>query len=162
MAVSNNPAHMFAAPIPGAGLTKTPNSAPWQAPAQFTDMHKALTFTWNVILKDTDTVMQIVTFLKHGVAIVEIVNTFLFAGVAGGKWSLDLALLMYQTFAHQIETVARMHGVKDYTFKRINPKTSQFMQEYKQYLQEPLTQPVKQEATKSLIATGLGLDKGTK
>jgi len=159
MAVSNDPKHMFAAPVPGAGLTKTPNSSPWQQPAQFTDLHKALTYTWNVVLKDADTVMQITTFLKGGVAITELVNTFLFAGVAGGKWSLDLAMLMYQTFAHQIETIAKLHGVK-YTFKRVNPKTSQFMKEYSQYLKEPDSEPVKAEAKKSLIATGLGLDKG--
>jgi hypothetical protein len=155
MAVSNNPHDMFAAPIPGASLTKTPGSSPWNSsPPQFTDMHKALSYTWNVVLKDPDAVMQILTFLKGGVAITELVNTFLFAGVAGSKWSLDLALLMYQTFAHQIETIAKMHKV-EYTFKRVNPTTAKFIIDYKTYLKEPETEPVKAEA-KSLFG---GLNK---
>lgn len=156
MAVSNDPKHMYANPIPGASLTKTPNSAPWQQAPQFTDLHEALTYMWNTVFKDPDTVMQVAVFLKGGVAVTEIVNTFLFAGVAGSKWSLDLALLMYQTVCHQIEVIAKIRGIK-YTFKRVNPKTATFVKEYGHYLDEPAKEPLKKAATK-MFATGLGLD----
>ena len=150
MAVSNRPDQMYAAPIPGASLTKTPQSSPWQSsPPQFTDLHKALTYLWNGPLKQPDAVMQILTMLKDGVTVTEIVNTFLFTGVAGGKWSLDLAFLMYQTFAHQIETIAKMHKVK-YTFKRLKPSTAKFINDYRDYIKEPETDEVKSEV-KSLF-----------
>lgn len=157
MAVSKDPSHMFAAPIPGAGLTGTPNSSPWEQPSQFTDLHEALTYMWNIVFKDPATVMQILAFLKKDIAVTEIVNTFLFTGVAGGKWNLDLALLMYPTVCHQIETIAKLRNIK-YTFKRVDPKVARFVKDFSEYLQEPTTEPVKKAATK-MFATGLGLDE---
>lgn len=157
MAVSNNPNHMFNAPIPGSSLTNTPGSSPWQKPPQFTDLHKALMYMWDTVFKDPETVMQILVFLKQGITITEIVNTFMFAGVAGSKWNIDIAMLMYPTVCHQLEVVAKLQGVK-YTFKRVKPSTVKFVQQYNQYLKEPDSEPVKAEATK-MFATGLGLDK---
>lgn len=159
MAVSKDPSHMFNAPVAGASLTGTPNAAPWEQPPQFTDLHEALLYMWNTVFKDAATVMQILAFLKKGIAVTEIVNTFLFAGVAGGKWSLDLAMLMYPTVCHQIEVIAKLRNIK-YTFKRVDPKLTNFVRDFGEFLQEPKTEPVKKVATK-MFATGLGLDETT-
>lgn len=146
MAVSNDPKHMYAAPVAGASLTKQPGSSPWlSSPPQFHDEMAALNYMWNVALKDPKTITKIVVFLKGGVSVTEIVNTFLFTGMAGNKWSPDLALLMYQEVAWMIEAVAKTAKVK-YTFKKMDPSYAQFLIKYKDYLQEPTATPIEQTA----------------
>jgi PhoPQ-activated pathogenicity-related protein len=159
MAVSNDPAHMFGAPIPGASLTKTPGGAPWQSPPQFTDEDEALHYIWEVVFQKPEAVVPFMVFLKKGIAVTEIVNTFLFAGVAASKWTLDLAMLMYQEVAWMICALAKIRGIK-YTFKRLQPSYADFLVEYKDYIAEPAKEPVKAATTK-MFATGLGLDNET-
>lgn len=154
MAVSNDPKHMFGAPVPGASLTSTPNSAPWQQAPQFTDLHKALVYTWDTLFKDPDTVMKLMAFLRSGMTITEIVNVLLFSGIAGSKWNVDIALLMYQTVCHQLEVIAHTWKVK-YTFKRIQPSTASFVKQFNQYLSNPddKEQKIEQVVQKPLFAS---------
>lgn len=139
----------FSAPIPGASLTKQPGSSPWQSPPQFTDEDKALHYIWDEVFQKPEAVIPFMVFLKKGFSVTEIVNTFLFTGIAANKWSLDLALLMYQEVAWMICTLAKFRGIK-YTFKRTEPTYAKFLTDYKEYVSEPASEPVKKEA-KSLF-----------
>lgn len=140
----------FDAPIPGQSLTKMPGSSPMEKPPQFVDEQKALDYFWNSLLEDPKTVTKLMVFLKGGMAVTEIVNTLLFVGVSAGKWSLDLAFLMYQEVAWMIEALAKIRKIK-YTFKRIDPEYADFLYEYKDYIKKPEDEPIEQ-ATKGLFS----------
>jgi len=142
---------MMDAPIPGQSLTAAPGSSPMEKPPQFAEEHKALDYVWNVILTNQQTVTQLMVFLKKGATITELVNTFLWGGVAAGKWSLDLAFLMYQEVSWMFEALAMIRKIK-YKFKRLDPKYADFLLKYQDYIKAPDDTPIEQAVNKAIGA----------
>lgn len=139
-------------PIPGQSLTDAPGSSMAKKPPMFVHEPDALNFMWNKVLSNPKTVTQIMTFLKAGLTVIEITNTLLYAGCASSKWTLDLAFLMYQEVAWQIEALAKIRKIR-YTFKPIDETYNQFLIQYQDYIKEPEETPVEKAA--SAIFSGL-------
>lgn len=112
---------IFDAPIPGQSLTQVPKATPMENPPQFVDEDQALEYVFNQICQPKQ-IVRIEAMLKSGIPIEYIARTILFQGVANGKWTPDLALLMAQEVSWMFEAIAKLKGIKA-EFK--NPDTDQ-------------------------------------
>lgn len=130
--------------IPGQSLTKTPGSAQYERPPQFTEMMPALNFIFERLLRE-ESLARIKVLLKGPVTVVELAKSVLWLGIQQGKWSVDLAFLMFQTVTAQIEAVAQRMGIKEYKFKRDDTDYTDFLTEYASYLESPTKEEAKTE-----------------
>jgi hypothetical protein len=145
------------APIPGQSLTAAPGAYAHEKPPQFVDEDKALDYVFNVVLdpvKKKKTIVQLMTLIKGGVTVTELTNTFLYGGVMAGKWTIDLAFLMYQEVSWMFASYAKVYGVK-YKFKKENPEYGQFLIDYQDYIISPNDD--KEEIVVNKIFSGLGI-----
>ncbi|NBW15801.1 MAG: hypothetical protein EBR82_48225 [Caulobacteraceae bacterium] len=130
--------------IPGQSLTKTPGSAPFERPPQFTEMGPALDFIFERLIRP-ESLAKIEVLLKGPVTVVELTKSVLWLGIQQNKWSVDLSFLLFQTVAAQIEAVAKRLGVKDYKFKREDTDYTDFLRDYASYLEAPSKEEQKTE-----------------
>lgn len=143
------------APIPGQSLTKPPGSYAHEKPPQFTDEQEALEYVFNVVLRRKEVVIQFMTLLKGGLTVTELTNTFLYGGLMAGKWSVDLAFLMYQEVSWMFAAYAKLYGIK-YKYKRPDLKYEEFLLKYQDYIAQPTDdEPVEKQVNK--IFSGLGI-----
>lgn len=141
---------VFDAPIPGQSLTKTPGSYKYERPPQFTEEEPALEWLWERLLQK-DSIARIRVLLQNDISVVEMAQTILFAAVADGRVSLDLAFLMAQETTWMIEAIAKKSGVKKYTYKKEKPEYEDFINEYAEFLAEP----DKEEQQAAAVATNV-------
>lgn len=135
--------------VPGQSLTSTPGAKPFERPPQYVNEMDALIFLWDKLLKP-EPVGRLVVLLKNNITVEEVTKTVLFTGAAGGKWSVDLMLLMYPKVAAMIDAIAMRSGVKDYKFSHGNIQQDEFITQYAQFLAEPTEE---QEEVQEEIAT---------
>jgi len=102
----------FNAAIPGQSLTDSPGNAAWEHPPQFTDVRKALNYTYGQLLTKPH-ITKLLTLLKHGVPAEAITKTVLFAGFAGGKWTPDVALLMARPTLAMVVALGKAADIKN-------------------------------------------------
>ena len=127
---------VFDAPIPGQSLTKTPGSFKFERPAQYVEEDKALEWVWSKLVTK-EAIMHIKVLLQNGISVVEMAQTLLYAGIADGRWSLDLAFQMMQETTWMIEAIAKKTGVEKYTYKKEKPQVKKFIGEYADFLAAP-------------------------
>lgn len=142
-------------PIPGQSLTKPPGSYAHEKPPQFTEEQKALEYVFNDVLGNKKNITKFMVLIKGGLAVTEITNTFLYGGIMAGKWSLDLAFLMYQEVAWMFAAYAKIWGIK-YTFKKADPDYEDFLMQYQDYITQPTDDEPVEKAVNSLFS-GLGI-----
>ena len=84
---------MFDAPIPGMSLTHELGARPWQSPAQYPTVDKAIEYYLERM--STDEFMdQIADVLEMNVPVTTLANTIQLAGVMDGKHSVDVGMLV--------------------------------------------------------------------
>lgn len=102
----------FGAPIPGQSLTDTPKQAPHEHPPQFVDMKEAMNYLMNQ-MTEAQNQHQMLQLMEGGMPIEAIVRTLLFTGFATGKWTVDIALLLYKPLMLALISMANRAGLKD-------------------------------------------------
>lgn len=129
----------FDAALPGESLTKTPGSMPMEHPPQFTNPNDALEYLFGRFTSPKQAT-KLILLLKKGVPVEYLVNTLLFEGIAQGKWTVDVALLMYQVTYWQIESIGKLKGIK-YKGKNNDPKHDDFLSQFVDLLDNTDTPP---------------------
>lgn len=99
-------------PIPGQSLTHAPKSMPWENPPQHTELAPTMEHLWDQLIQP-DNMKQIIYLMEMGLSIEEITRTVLFAGFTMGKWTPDLALLMYKPLTLLLMAMAKRAGLND-------------------------------------------------
>jgi hypothetical protein len=102
----------FGSPIPGQSLTTPPKSAPYEHPPQFTKIEDAMNYLM-AQLTDQQFMPQLLQMMEAKMPIEAITRTLLFTGFASGKWTVDLAVLMYKPLMLALIAIAHRAGVKD-------------------------------------------------
>ena len=93
-------------PIPGENYTSDTKNYPWHRPPQFTSMNEAFEYIVEQIGEE-DVSTSIMTMLEIGVPVSRLVDMLLTAGIGGGKFTVDYAILMAGPLSHVICLMAR-------------------------------------------------------
>tara|TARA_R100000781_G_C4049828_1_gene117117 strand:- start:123 stop:617 length:495 start_codon:yes stop_codon:yes gene_type:complete len=104
---------IFDRPIAGQSLTDEPGNAPWEHPAQYSDLREARDRIFDGLTNE-NSLKQIVTMLSSNVPVEALVRTILFAGFAEGKWTVDTAILLAPVILVQIVSLAKAGGIKQF------------------------------------------------
>lgn len=101
----------FGAPVPGQSWTMQPKTAKWEHPPQFVKLKDAMHFMMDQ-LTDAFYMKKLLTMMNAGMPIEAIARTLLFGGFTEGKWTVDLALLMYKPLMTSLIAIAHRAGLK--------------------------------------------------
>ena len=147
------PDYNFDAPIPGQSLTMHPGSLALEHPPQFTDPNDAAEFLWKQLTSPKQ-VVKLVLLLRD-TPVEYIARTVLYTGVINGKWTPDLAMLLFNVCMWQIEAIAKTKKIK---YKTLNDDTAHtdFLSNYINILDEK-TEPSLKVSTPT---KGTGMFKG--
>lgn len=113
-------------PIPGQGLTQTPNGAAYQNPPQYSDLDELLESIW-AKFNDPQQGIKIYGLLKAGMPAEAIARVVLFAAFSQGVCTVDLALLALPTVIRQLVAVAHLLGIKNPKIRNPNPDQTKFL-----------------------------------
>ena len=102
----------FSGPIPGQSLTLAPKSTPWQKPPQFPDIESAMNFIVDQ-MTETQNFKELMFLMKNKISVEEIARTLLFTGFTLGRWTINVALLMYRPLMATLIVFAHRAGIKD-------------------------------------------------
>lgn len=110
--------------IPGQSLTAAPGSMPYEKPPQFVSPDKAMEYLMQNLVKP-DSVTKLKLLLESDVPVEGLVRTILFSGMAEGKWTYDLCVLLAKPLAGLVITIAKLAGAKDFRITSGDGKVSQ-------------------------------------
>ncbi len=123
-----------AGPIPGENFTSDTKNYAWHRPPDYTNLNEAFEFAVEQVL-DEDTAVSIITMLEMGTPVVPIVDMIVTAGIGGGKWTPDYAMILSGPLAHVICLMARRYGIEDIrlgtTDGKKRPKTKAYFDAFK-------------------------------
>lgn len=102
----------FGAPVPGQSWTSKPKNAKWEHPPQFTKLKDAMHFMMDQ-MTESFYMKKLLTMMDAGMPLEAIARTFLFAGFTEGKWTVDLAMLMYKPLLLSLIAIAHRAGKKN-------------------------------------------------
>lgn len=102
----------FGAPIPGQSWTSPPKNAQWEKPPQFVKAADAMNFLMNQ-LTDFSHQKELLRLIEGGIPIEAIVRTILFSGFASGKWTVDIAIILYKPLMLALISMAHRAGFDD-------------------------------------------------
>lgn len=98
-------------PIPGQSLTTDPeNPAPYEKPPKFTSVHEASRSIFEYLI-EPETYSQVMELLIDDVPLMDIVQSFVFAGFKEGQWNPDLMLMLVEPVAYMILALAERVGI---------------------------------------------------
>ena len=98
-------------PIPGQSLTTDPsNPAPYEQAPRFTSVHEASRSIFEY-LTEPETYAETMELLVDGVPLMDIVQSFVFAGFKEGQWNPDLMLMLVEPIAYMILALAERAGI---------------------------------------------------
>ena len=102
----------FDRPIPGQSLTDEPRNYPWERPPETSDPEEALRF-YIKKLEDPDMMDKIMQVLEDtSMTLSGVVKGITRAGVAGGRHSIDVGLIVGPAIHEYIKGVADVVGVR--------------------------------------------------
>ena len=101
---------MFNAPIPGQSLTSEPKNYPWENPPEFVQPEEALLFHMDK-LKEPGKVKAIAGLLTLGLDVVTMTEGILRNGVADGRHSVDVSMLIGPIVHEYIVGIAEAAGI---------------------------------------------------
>lgn len=99
------------APIPGENYTSDTKNYPWHRPPQFASMNEAFEYLVEQLAEE-DVSSSIITMIEIGVPVSRIVDMIITAGIGGGKFTVDYAILMAGPLSHVICLMARRMDVE--------------------------------------------------
>jgi hypothetical protein len=83
---------------------------PWEKPPQFVQLDDAMHFLMNQLL-ETHYLKQLLQLMNAGMSIEAITRTVLMTGFATGKWTPNLAMLMYKPVMLALIAIAKRAGL---------------------------------------------------
>lgn len=98
------------APIPGENYTSDTKNYPWHQPPEHTSIIDALD-KMSVKLTQPDTARHIMAFAEAGFPLVRISQMIIMEGVAQGKWTVDMGLLLAGPFTKIIEIMCDSYDI---------------------------------------------------
>ncbi len=109
--------------IPGASLTSTPGSMPWETPADISRPEEFIVQTANSLAKP-EMMAQVAAFIENDLAtLVELANTITFGAAQQGKISFDVAMLTYEGTLLNLINTAVQAGVSPEKIQKNLKKT---------------------------------------
>lgn len=101
----------FDGPIPGENITSDRRNYPWHRPPQFDTLEECLDHAFKH-MRDKKAVKGLLFGLDTGITVAAMVDMYVTAGIAKGKWSVDQAILMAGPMARMVEIIAKQAGIK--------------------------------------------------
>lgn len=123
----------FGAPTPGQSLTTPPKNMPFEHPPQFTKLDEVMGYMMDQ-LTEPQHMTKLLQMIESKMPIEAITRTLLFTGFASGKWSVDLALLMYKPLMLALIAIAHRAGLKDSPVIMPKAVTKQRMSSLREYI----------------------------
>ena len=99
-------------PVPGQSLTHSPKQMPFEQPPTFVKMEDAMGWLMDQMTGD-QYMKQLLHMMDAGMPIEAITRTILFTGFATGKWTPDLAIMMYKPLMMSLIAIAHRAGITD-------------------------------------------------
>ena len=108
--MSLDPAKQFDAPIPGMSLTAELGARPWQSPAQFPTVDKAIQYYMDRMTSD-QFMDQLIDIVEMGIPVSDIANIIQTSSVMEGIHSVDVGVLVSPVIMEMIMFIAESAGV---------------------------------------------------
>ena len=102
----------FGAPTPGESLNTPIKNSAWGNPPQFVKLEDAMNFLMDQ-LTDSTHLKPLMDLMESGMSLEAMARTILFSGFALGKWTVNLAMLMYKPLLLSLIAIAHRAGMKD-------------------------------------------------
>lgn len=121
---------VFSTPVPGQSLTSPPKGMPYEKPPQFTKIEDAVHYVMNQVT-EPEHISEFLHLIKRGISIEEMTRVIIFSGFALGKWTPDLAMLIYKPVMLGLIALAHRASLKDANVlmpKRMSDKSVKDMQ----------------------------------
>jgi len=112
--IEREPYGGFNTPIPGEGLTSSPDNAKaWERPPQYVDDDKAMEALY-LLLTDQEKLPELIKLMDSGVSLEEITQVILYQGYTAGQYNPDLMLTMIEPTLYLLIAIADYAEIKDY------------------------------------------------
>ena len=112
--VEREPFGGFNTPIPGEGLTGSPDNAKaWERPPQYVDDDKAMEALY-LLITEQEKLQGLISIINEGVPLEEIAQVVLYQGYTAGQYSPDLMLTMIEPTIYLLISIADYAEIKDY------------------------------------------------
>ena len=112
--VEREPFGGFNTPIPGEGLTGSPDNAKaWERPPQYVDDNKAMEALY-LLITEQEKLQGLISIINEGVPLEEIAQVILYQGYTAGQYSPDLMLTMIEPTIYLLIAIADYAEIKDY------------------------------------------------
>lgn len=98
-------------PIPGSSLTKEPRSQPWERPPQFVTVDDAMEHIMKTMLT-TRKAVRLLALLDNGFPVEAMTRLITFGGFTQGRWTPDLAILLFKPVFAFILAMAKRAGIE--------------------------------------------------
>ena len=98
-------------PIPGENYTSDTKSYPWHQPPEYKSVSEALD-KMSVKLTQPKTARYIMAFAQAGFPLVRISQMIIMEGMAQGKWTVDMGLLLAGPFTKIIEIMCDSYDIE--------------------------------------------------
>ena len=156
---------MFDAPIPGMSLTHELGARPWQSPAQYPTVDKAIEYYLERM--STDEFMdQMADVLELNVPVTTLANTIQLAGVMEGKHSVDVGMLVMPLLMEMIMLIGDNAGVnydtgltdapnnttKDTLIEAVRKEMQEKIKETEEISEEPEQEEIEEKPKSGLMA----------
>ena len=156
---------MFDAPIPGMSLTHELGARPWQSPAQYPTVDKAIEYYLERM--STDEFMdQMADVLEMNVPVTTLANTIQLAGVMEGKHSVDVGMLVMPLLMEMIMLIGDNAGVnydtgltdapnnttKDTLIEAVRKEMQEKIKETEEISEEPEQEEIEEKPKSGLMA----------
>lgn len=98
-------------PIPGENYTSDTKQYPWHRPPEHTDLDEAIESCVEK-LTDREVSNSLLIMLQSGISVVQAADIFVTSGVAKGKWTVDMSLLLVGPVSHMMKIMAEGSKIK--------------------------------------------------
>lgn len=119
---------IFDRAIPGQSLTKPVGGAKYEQPPKYVDEDEASSAMLDSITSKKNAPV-IAGLLSRGAYASEIANTLLMTGVAEGKFTPDMAVLLAKRTLASVVAVGHKAGIKDMKYKKPDPEREKMMEQ---------------------------------
>jgi hypothetical protein len=102
---------MMDMPIPGENFTSDTKSYPWHQPPEFTSIGPALE-KMSQKMTDRKTAPLLMSMVETGLPLYKVSQIIIMEGMANGKWTLDLGLLLAGPITKILEIMCNVYEVE--------------------------------------------------
>jgi hypothetical protein len=134
-------------PVPGLSWTAPPKGRPWLNPPKLVDVNAV---AQSYIETMSGAANDILDALETGVPIATLAETFMLAGVSGGRHTLDAGILVMPVIMETLKSIAEFNDISVVMFQeeleagtKIHPRV---LRQFVQKLEAPAEEPVVEEA----------------